>query len=162
MANPNQSSNSESDIKFANWNAGYEDIFSEIIAIRTMGNTLLFDTKNKGLLLNTYYARVSGLFLTHGHYVIEQEDIKRDLAKIESVLFSEKYMTSVTNGVNPVDQHFKIMNTLKKAFQLICESFSKNGLTMKVIIRKKKSSMREGLTADEKEELEALEEVGIM
>ena len=46
--------------------------------------------------------------------------------------------------------------------QQICESFSKNGLTMKVIIKKRKASDDSTLTPEEIEEIEALEEVGIM
>ncbi|MCK4500287.1 hypothetical protein KAU11_07305 [Candidatus Babeliales bacterium] len=154
--------NSEADIKYANWNSGYEDIFNQIIEIREMGNLLLFDTQNENLLLNKYYSKISGLFITHGHYVIQQEGIKLQLDKIESILFSNKYLNSVKDKTNTRDQHLKILKDLKIFFQLICESFSKNGLTMKIIIKRRKASERKGLTPDEVEELEALEEVGIM
>jgi len=162
MAFVNKQSVTNSEIKYANWNSGYEDIFKQIIDIREIGNILLFDVSNKNLLLNKYYSKINGLFITHGHYVIEREDITLKLKKIELVLFSQKYLKSVEVGTNPREQHLKILSSLNSVFQLICESFSKNVLTMKVIIKRRKASDDETLTADEKEELEALEEVGIM
>jgi len=153
---------SETEIKFANWNSGYEDIFSQIIEIREMGNLLLFDTDNKNLSLNKYYSKISGLFLTHGHYVIDYDKIKEQLRLIELVLFSDKYLNSVRDGTNSRIQHLKILRDLKSFFQNICESFSKNGLTMKVITKRAKASENANLTDEEREELEALEEVGIM
>lgn len=163
MAIKDINNNTDNEIKFANWNSGYEDMFKQIVEIRDIGNKLLFDVDNKGLLLNTYYSRISGLFITHGHYIVKDHDrIKSKLFNMEQVLFSNKYLTSVKNGTFNTDKNKKMMQDLKEFFQIICESFSKNGLTMKVIIKRKKASDNSKLTSVERKEIEALEEVGIM
>lgn len=162
MVTPNMSANSSGETKYANWNKGYDDLFEEITEIRALGNKVLFDFKNTNLLLNQYYAKISGLFDTHGHYVVNEDEIEIKLSKIGDVLFSEKYLDRIKSGTNSLPQQIKITRDLKKMFKEMCKSFSKNGLTMKVIITKKKASSKENLTPDEREELEALEEVGIM
>lgn len=135
MANPNSNNNAENDYnaKYANWNAGYEDLFAQIKEIRHIGNLALFDFKNNNLLLNQYYSRIAGLFSSHAHYVIQRELIKKQLIKIEDVLFSQKYKDSITNQTNSTQQQIKILRDLRYFFQLMCESFSRNGLTMKII-----------------------------
>lgn len=123
--------------KFANWNKGFDDIFDEIREIREIGNKVLFDYKNDNLLLNLYCSRIIGLFSTHSHYVLDRDKLALQLNKIENVLFSDKYLTSIKNNTNPTEQQIKITKALRLYFQLICESFSKNGLTMKIIKEQK-------------------------
>lgn len=158
----NDFKNNENEIKFANWNQGYEDIFAEIREIREKVELAMFDMKNKSGMLTVLYSRVKGLFLTHGHYVITQQEIQKKLDDIHTILFSDRYKYAVKENINSQEQHNIMLSALEKIIQQICESFSKNGLTMKIIIKKRKASMKEGLTEEEKEELEALEEVGIM
>ena len=156
----NKDNNAE--IKYANWNDGYVDLFREIKEIRSMGNTLLFDIDNKELLLNTYYSRVNGLFLTHQHYVVNRDFIAKKLELIGTSIFKKEYLKKCKNGTLNYDKYVKTKTDLMGFFQQMCESFSRNGLTMKVIVTKPKASDAKGLTDEEQRELQALEEVGIM
>lgn len=129
--------NADYNAKYANWNKGYDDIFLEISEIREIQNKTLFDLNNKGLMLNKYYSRIRGLYTTLAHQVIDRALLQKQLDKIENVLFSDKYIKGIQDGSNTREIDLKIYRALRLYFQMMCESFSKNGLTMKVIKEQK-------------------------
>jgi len=126
------------DPKFANWNRFYDDLFQEIAEIRNVGNKALLDFNNQGGYLVNYYGRIVNLFSTHKHYINNEAEIEKQLNIIEDTLFSPKYVDAVLRKKNSGVQHIKIMRALRKAFTDMCESFSSNGISVKVSGKKKR------------------------
>lgn len=120
------------DPKFANWNKFYDDLFQEIAEIRDIGHKTLLDFNNNEGYLLKYYSRIANLFSTHKHYINDDEEIQKELIKIEDVIFSAKYINAVSKGKNSPEQHKKITRGLRKAFTSMCSSFSANGISVKV------------------------------
>jgi len=126
------------DPKFANWNKFYDDLFEEITYIRGQGHKALLDLNNSGGYLLNYYSRITNLFSTHKHYINNVDKIEKVLLKIEDVIFSDEYLKAVHKNNNSKKQHVKIIRGLRNSFADMCESFSDNGISVKVSGKKKK------------------------
>lgn len=146
------------DLAFANWNPFYTDLTNEITNIRKVGNAVYFQPEN----INLYFANIKNLFYTHKAYVDIWKKIEKELDIIEKKIFSPQYLKFYKNKKTLSSEQQEIINKLMKIFGEMCFYFSENKLLPKVEYRKQKYSKKEGLTDDERERAEALEEVGIM
>jgi len=151
------------DPKFANWNKWYDDLFQEQKDIRRIGVMLMGDYNNKQYSLQLYYSRIVGLFSTHKHYIDKSDDVNNELDKIEAFLFSEKYLAAKESNPKSVRQsELKILKQLRNVFTKMCEDFSSKGLSVKVDITNKAKASDLEDDEDKKQELEDLEESGMI
>jgi len=117
--------------RFANWNNGYVDLFEEIREIRGLLNKSMFDFNNKNLFVHQLYSKIRGLFTTHKHYIIDSDRLSVSLNSIENILFTTTYFKN-QNKTLDINKQIQIIQILRSNFELMCESFSLNGLTPKV------------------------------
>jgi hypothetical protein len=145
--------------EFANWNQFYTDLFTQITKIREVSATVMFKLDD----VKIYFSLVNSLFNTHSHYVYDSESYESKLDKMSVFLFSNDYEKGLkTNNSSIREQQIKIIRDLNKIFKHMCTSFARYGLSVKVNQQNKKLSQDITLTEEEREEIEALEEIGIM
>lgn len=164
MAYYNNNKSFESyDPKFANWNKWYDDLFEEQKTIRSIGVALLGDYNNNKYSLQLYYSKIVGLFSTHKHYINESDEMKKELESIEDFLFSEKYLKNKSHNPKSVRQsEIKALKNLRNIFTKMCEDFSEKGLSVKVEMTNKAKLSNFEDDEDKKQELEDLEETGMI
>lgn len=152
-----------SEPKFANWNKWYDDLFQEQKEIRAVGVIVMSDLNNHKYSLQYYCSRVSNLFSTHKHYIETSEKVQKELDKIEEFLFSDAYIIAKGQNAKSVrTSELRTFKTLKGIFTTMCEDFSKQGLSVRVDVttRVKQSDLEDD--EDKKQELEDLEEAGMI
>lgn len=111
-----------------------------------------------------YFARISALYSKCNNY-ISDEYCKEKLYKIRKMLYNDNFVRDFKNNQNKINLNttfYQIFDELVELYRQFSIDFSNLGLTPKVIQKKIKRSQDETLTPEQKEELEALEEIGLM
>lgn len=109
-----------------------------------------------------YFAKIKNLYNKHKAYVQNPKLMKEDLDKIQNALYDMSFLKDLQHKTPQAHQfRLKIFSKLQEVLTQMIEDFTIPELIPKPIKAEKLISQATNLSDDEREEFEALEEIGI-